>query len=482
MKLFKPGFRIGVFVMLMWGCGMLLPLLVSLGSWQASRPFVFGAAICFGIAALLQLLARGHIGHLQPRALFMATAFNWLLLSLTGTLPFLLSDRGIGFGDSLFESISGITTTGSSIFSDVEVLPAGLLLWRSVTQWIGGIGIILVAVAVLPSLKGGGMKLFRSEFSEWNQLEIGRISVIAVHIVRIYLFISLLCLLGYLVFGMPWFEAVNHTMATVSTGGFGIWNNSFGHYDDGHLQLVGSIFMLLGACPFLAIVVSISNRRLDMLRDPQVVHLLLMTLASALLIGGWRIVQTGSDDILDVLESSFFNVVSIATTTGFASEDYGLWGSFPVMILCFLMFSGGASGSTSGGIKLFRYHLLFIFMSENINSALHPEMKLSRQYNGRPIRNDVLLGSLAFFCFVIVALCVSSSLLALCGLDPVTSITGSLSALMNVGPGFGATIGPVGNYSTLPDFAKYVLCADMLLGRLEYLTLVIIFTREFWKW
>lgn len=482
MKLLKPAFRIAVFVMLLWGCGMLLPVLVSLDSWEASRPFALGAAACFALAALMHLCSRGHISHVQPRALFMATAFNWLLLSLSGTLPFLLARQHTGFVDSLFESISGITTTGGSIFADVEALPAGLLLWRSITQWIGGIGIILVAIAVMPSLKGGGMKLFRSEFSEWNQLEAGRISQIAVHIVGFYLLISLLCFLAYLVSGMPWFEALNHMMATVSTGGFSIWNASFGHYQDGHLQLVASIFMLLGACPFLGIVLSLSNRNFALLRDPQVIHLLLMTLGSALLLAGWRLWHSSSSAVADVLESSFFNVVSIATTTGFASEDYGLWGSFPVMVLCFLMFSGGASGSTSGGIKLFRYHLLFIFMRENIRGALHPQVALSRQYNGRPIRDDVLLGSLAFFCFVIVALCVSASLLALCGLDPVTSSTGALSALMNVGPGFGATIGPVGNYGSLPDFAKLVLSADMLLGRLEYLTLVIIFTREFWKW
>lgn len=482
MNLFKPAFRIAVFVMLLWSGIMLLPILVSLDSWDAARPFVLGSTLCLALAGLLHALARGHIGHIQPRALFMATAFNWLLLSLSGTLPFLLAQADISFSDSLFESISGITTTGSSIFADLEVLPRGLLLWRSLTQWVGGIGIILVAIAVMPSLKGGGMKLFRSEFSEWNQLESGRISQTALYIIGFYLLISLLCTACYLLLGMPWFDALNHMMATVSTGGFSIWNNSFGHYQDNHLQFASSVFMLLGACPFLGVVLSITGRNLSLLRDPQVLHLLLMTFGSALLIALWRAWQDPAASLPVLLESSLFNVVSIATTTGFASEDYGLWGSFPVMVLCFLMFSGGASGSTSGGIKLFRYHLLFIFMRENVATALHPQVTQARQYNGRPIRDDVLLASLAFFCFVVVALCVSASLLAMTGLDPVTSSTGALSALMNVGPGFGAIIGPVGNYGSLPDFSKYVLGVCMLLGRLEYLTLVIIFTREFWKW
>lgn len=479
--LFKPACKIGAFVMLLWSVVMLLPLSVAWGSWQEASTFLYSAAYCAALALALHLAGRGHVSHIQPRALFMATAFNWLLLSFTGTLPFLFAGIGISFTDSLFESVSGITTTGGSIFADVESLPRGILLWRSLSQWVGGIGIILVAVAVLPSLKIGGMKLFRSEFSEWTQLESGRISRIALHIVSFYLMISVLCCCAYLFFGMSWFHAINHTMTTVSTAGFSTWNDSFGHYDSSHLQLVASIFMLLGACPFLIIMLSMTNRNLMIFQDRQVQHLLLMTLTSALLIALWRWHDTG-EELVTLLESSFFNVVSIATTTGYASEDYGLWGSFAVMIMCFLMFSGGASGSTSGGIKLFRYHLLYIFMKEHIYSSLHPEARISRQYNNRPISDDILVASLAYFFFVIVALVISSSLLALTGLDPITSFTGSLTSLMNVGPGLGSIIGPVGNFGELPALAKYVLSVDMLLGRLEYLTLVIIFTRAFWKW
>lgn len=482
MILFRLTFKLGAFVMLFWAVAMLMPALVSLDNWQEAKSYIYSAASCLLLAAVLFKLGQGKVTYIQPRALFMVTAVNWLLLSLTGTLPYLFSEINIGFTDSLFESISGITTTGGSIFSDIESLPRGILLWRSISQWVGGIGIILVAVAILPSLKIGGMKLFRSEFSEWSQLESGRISKIAIHIVSFYLLTSALCFIAFIFFGMDWFEAVNHMMATVSTGGFSIWNDSFGHYNNTHLQLVASVFMILGACPFLSVMISITNRSMMVFRDPQVQHLILMTFSSALLVAIWRFYTTSGPDPIQILESSFFNIVSIATTTGFTSDNYGLWGSFPVMIMCFLMFSGGASGSTSGGIKLFRYHLLFIFMKEHLHMALHPGAKISRQYNNRPIQDDVLVASLAFFLFVIVSLCVSATLLAATGLDPVTSITGALSALMNVGPGFGDLIGPAGNYSQLPAFSKYVLGADMLLGRLEYLTLVIIFTREYWKW
>ena len=479
--LFKPACKIGAFVMLLWSAVMLVPLSVAWQNWQQTSTFLYSAGCCALLALILYLGGRGAISRIQPRALFMATAFNWLLLSFPGTLPFLFAGIGISFTDSLYESVSGITTTGGSIFADVESLPRGILLWRSLSQWIGGIGIILVAVAVLPSLKIGGMKLFRSEFSEWSQLESGRISRIALIIGSFYLMISGLCCGAYLLFGMSGFDAVNHTMTTVSTAGFSTWNDSFGHYDNSHLHLVASIFMLLGASPILIIMLSITSRSLMIFQDRQVQHLLLMTLAAALLIALWRSHNSG-EGVLQLLESSFFNVVSIATTTGYASADYGTWGSFALMIMCFLMFSGGASGSTSGGIKLFRYHLLYIFMKEHIHSSLHPQAQISRQYNKRTISDDILVASLAYFFFVIVALVVSSSLLALMGLDPITSFSGSLTTLMNVGPGLGPIIGPTGNFGDLPDAAKYILSINMLLGRLEYLTLVIIFTRAFWKW
>jgi trk system potassium uptake protein TrkH len=482
MKLFAPAMKIGAFVMLMWGGIMLIPVLISLDNWAESVDFISSATCCYLLSLLLYQLGRKTPRNLQPRALFMITAFNWVLLCLTGTLPYYFSDLQISFTDSLFESIAGVTTTGSSIFDDIESLPEGILLYRSLTQWVGGIGIILVAVAILPSLKIGGMRLFRSEFSEWSQLDANRISKIATHIILVYCLISLACLLAYRIFGMSWFDAANHMMTTVSTGGFSTWNNSFGHFNSSHLQVISSIFMLLGACPFLLIVISFERRSLSFLQDRQVRLLIKLALFNALIITLWRYFQEHEGNLLRILESSLFNTISVITTTGFASEDYGLWGTMPVMILCFLMFSGGCSGSTSGGVKLFRYQLLAIFMKEHTKRSLHPGVTAPRTYNDRPIGDDVLVASLAYFFFVIVSWSVSSILLAACGLDPITSITGSLSALMNVGPGFGEIIGPVGNYSSLPMLAKYVLSADMLLGRLEFLALVIIFTREYWKW
>jgi trk system potassium uptake protein TrkH len=484
MKLLLPAFKIAVLSLLIWSVSMLITAAIGSQNWHQSWPFISSASICVTLSAFLYFISKPKITQLQPRALFLATTLNWLLLTITGMLPYLFSDHNPGVVNAFFETISGLTTTGSSIFNDVESLPPNLLLWRSMTQWFGGIGIILVAVAVLPSLRGGGMRLFRSEFSEWSQLEVGKVSRLATMIMVAYLLISALCYLSFWLGGMTWFVAFNHMMATVSTGGFSTWNDSFSHFHSDSLQLIATIFMILGASPFLSLVLSLEKKHFNFLHDRQVQHLLLMCLGSAILIAFWRYYSNNETarSWISLLESSFFNVVSIATTTGFASEDYSQWGGFAVMILCFLMFSGGASGSTSGGVKLFRYHLLFIFMHANMISALHPQARHAKQYNGRSVQEDILLGSLAFFCSVIVALCVCASLLSLSGLDPITSLTGSLSALMNVGPGFGDIIGPVGNYSSLNDTAKITLGFAMLLGRLEYLTVIIIFTPAFWRW
>jgi trk system potassium uptake protein TrkH len=482
MKLFQPAFKIAAFLMLFWGSAMLLPILVSSGDWPGIRGHLLSALTCYGLALLLYFAGRGEIRHVQARTLFMVTAFNWLLLCVTGTLPWLYSGLDISFTDSLFETVAGVTTTGSSIFANFDGVARGLLLWRALTQFIGGIGIIIVAVAILPSLKIGGMRLFRSESSEWTHLEKGRIGRVATHILVVYTLINVACFIAYKLFGMSWFDAITHAMTTVSTGGFSTHADSFAHFNDSHLQFIASIFMFLGASPFLLVVLSIEHRTPLLMKDSQVRLLLKLILLNTLLISAWRYSQNPDPGLLRILESSAFNVISILTTTGYASEDYTLWGSLPVMILCFLTFSGGCSGSTSGGIKLFRFQLLGIFMKEQISTALHPGLSYARNYNERPVREDVLVGSLAFLFFVIISWSVCSCLLAATGLDPVTSTSGALTALMNVGPGFGATIGPVGNFSTLPDTAKYVLAAAMLLGRLEFLALIIIFTREYWKW
>lgn len=298
----------------------------------------------------------------------------------------------------------------------------------------------------------------------------------------VYMLISIACLLAFRIFGMNWFDSFTHMMATVSTGGFSNYNNSFGYYEQGILLDMASIFMLIGACPFLLMVISMQQRSTQFLRDRQVVLLIKIVVLATVCISIWRYLHDAELTWGANIRSSAFNIISIISTTGFASEEYQAWGSFPLAILFFLTFIGGCSGSTAGGIKLFRFQMLYLFMKEQIYTALHPGVTYPRRYNDQPIRDDVLVGSLAYLFFVIISWALSSILLAATGLDLVTSISGSISALSNVGPGLGDIIGPVGNYSSLSNFAKLVLVVDMLLGRLEYFALVVIFTRDYWRW
>src|SRR5688500_10715575 len=306
MNLFKPAFKIGAFVMLMWGTAMLVPLIVTYPSWAESRSFIYGSAVCYLLAAALFKLGLGHLQHMQPRAIIMVTAFSWLLITLTGTLPFLFSDLGLSFMDSLFETVSGVTTSVGSIVSDLSQLNGGILLWRALMQWVGGIGIILVAVAVLPSLKIGGMRLFRSEFSEWSQLEKGRIGKIAIQIMLVYSLISIACIAAFKIFGMSWFDAFTHMMATVSTGGFSNYNNSFGYFGHGSLQVIASIFMFIGACPFLLMVISVQQRSTQFLRDRQVVLLIKIVVLATVCTSVWRYFHSPDLALGDNVRSSAF--------------------------------------------------------------------------------------------------------------------------------------------------------------------------------
>ncbi|MDT8399488.1 MAG: TrkH family potassium uptake protein [Pseudomonadales bacterium] len=482
MDIFKPAFRIGAFVMALWGIFMLIPLAVTHGQTQEIDDFLLSAGCCFLLALLLFWLSRGELPLIKPRALFLVTALNWLLLCATGALPYLFASLDINLANAVFESVSGVTTTGSTTLTGLDQLPHSLLLWRSITQWVGGIGIILVAVAVLPVLRVGGMRLFRTESSEWTHLNDSHIRHIASQIGVVYLGISIICFLVYLGLGMSWFNALNHTFTTLSTGGYSTSDSSFGQFQNPSLMWASAVFMLLAGCPFLLLVASIQKSPLLLFQDKQVRLLLILVAIASLTVSAYRLLVEPGLEPADVLTTSTFNIVSIITTTGYASVDYTLWGSFPILIFGFLTFCGACSGSTSGGIKLFRFQLLAIFMREHILKALHPNAKVARFYHDRIVSEEILVASLAFLFFAAISWVVVSLLLALCGLDSVTALSASLTALMNVGPGFGPIIGPAGNFSTLPDAAKYILSIAMLLGRLEYLALVIIFTRGFWRW
>lgn len=484
MSSLKPAFKVAAFTMAIWSVFMFLSMIPFLDeSATATRALFVSGLVCISVSMVFMLLARGRIERVRSKHMFLVTTVNWGVLSITGALPLYFGWAEVGYIDALFESVSGVTTTGSTILAGLDNGPRALLLWRSIMQWVGGLGIILMAVAVLPFLRIGGMRLFQTESSEWSYHQNNRVGLVSAQIGLAYVALTLLAILVYWMLGMTLFEAVNHAFTSLSTGGYSTSDASFGQFNT-ELPLVwaGTFFMFLGGVPFLLYVNSYKAKKPILLTDGQVrlyLVLLLVSIASITLV---RMLHGAEQPWHIVLTHAAFNVVSVVTTTGFATEDYTLWGSFSFLLFGILMFTGACSGSTSGGVKLFRFQLLALSMRESLFKSLHPNGNYPRRYNGRPVSEGVLSASLAFVFMVLASLVFFTLALSLTELDSATAFSAALTALMNVGPGFGDVIGPSGNFSTLSSTAKLILCVAMLLGRLEYLALIILLSRRFWTW
>jgi trk system potassium uptake protein TrkH len=483
MRVFHPALFIVGIIALMFSLLMTLPMaLMALGDHADWRAFITSAGICLLIGSILSFRYRHSLDKLRPRELFLITVLSWLAASLFGSLPFLFCDYGFSFADAFYEAVSGITTTGSTVIVGLDSMSSDLLLWRSLLHWLGGIGVIGMAVAVLPFLQVGGMRLFKAESSDWSEKALPRARELAKSLVLVYLVLSVLCGLAYLGAGMDMFNAVNHAMSTISTGGFSTWDNSFGHYQSSlPIHWVAILFMILGALPFVLYVRFWGQFRPGIiLKDTQVRGLLLLLLLASLALTLHQ-VQTSDRPFMQALTAAIFNVTSVVTTTGFVSGDYSQWGGFAVAVFFFLMFVGGCSGSTSGGMKVFRFQLSLMLLREQVRKLLHPHGVFSRVYNGRKVPADIIVSAVAFSFMYFISVVVITLILAALGLDLVTGLSGAVSALGNVGPGLGEIIGPAGNFKPLPDAAKWVLSAGMLLGRLELLAFVVVLTADFWK-
>nr|WP_324260131.1 TrkH family potassium uptake protein [Cellvibrio fontiphilus] len=417
---------------------------------------------------------------MQPRQVFLITTVAWTGVSLFSALPFILIDHPLTLADAVFEAVSGVTSTGSSVMAGLDQLPKDVLLWRSLLNWIGGVGIIGMAIAVLPFLRVGGMRLFKTESSDWSDKAMPRARSLMAMIIYCYIGLSVLCCMAFWLAGMDFFNAVNHAMATVSTGGYSTSDASFAQFDSLLLHWIAIVFMLAGAFPFVIFVRMLINRRFIVLEDTQVKGLLLIVAIMTLILTA-QLIITEQMTPFHALTMAGFNLVSIVTTTGFASGDYQLWGPVSFVIFYFAMFVGGCSGSTSGGIKVFRLQIFAGLVKEQIITAIHPRAIISRRYNGRLISSEIIASSISYMCLMAACLIVIAVILAFTGLDMVTSISGAATAVMNVGPGMGDIIGPAGNFSSLSDTAKWALSAGMLLGRLEFLTILVLFTPAFWR-
>ncbi|MEM8789800.1 MAG: TrkH family potassium uptake protein [Pseudomonadota bacterium] len=474
------GYVIGVLVAAL-GASMLLPLLADVieGRGEADTFAVSsGITIFAGVSVYLSCMNKRQQG-LTVQQTFLLTTGTWATLPIFGALPFWLGAPGVSYTDAFFEAMSAFSTTGSTVFTDLDQMPAGTLLWRGLMQWFGGVGIVVVAMAFLPTLRVGGMQIFRSEAFDTMGKILPRAAEIAGSISVIYLALTLACLVAYSWAGMALFDATVHAMTTVATGGMANADASFGAYR-GAPEYVAVLFMILASLPFVRYVQLIAGTAQPLWRDSQIrTYLALIVLVVAALTAS-QLIQQGTGGEL-AFRSALFNTVSIISGTGYASTDYQLWGGFAVAVFFLIGLVGGCAGSTCCSVKVFRYQLLFAAIHMQIRRIRSPHGLFALRYDGRSVDEDVINSVMAFFVLFYLSLAVIAVTLALMGLEPITAISGASSALANIGPGLGPEIGPAGNYAGLPDQVKWVLAAAMLVGRLELMSVFVIFTVAFWR-
>ena len=474
------GYVIGLLVAAL-GASMAVPMAADLvarnGQWTV---FFESGVVTFLFGSLLALACANAVrDRLTLQQTFILTTFVWVALPLFGAIPFLLGAPQATFTDAMFEAMSGFTTTGSTVFTGLETLPEGILLWRSMLQWFGGIGIIVVAMAFLPELRVGGMQIFRSEAFETMGKVLPRAAEIAGRISTIYVVLTIACAFAYYWAGMTFFDSVNHALTTISTGGFSTWDASMGAYQ-GASEYVAAVFMVLASLPFVRYVQLVAGSARPLFLDVQVRGFMWFLAVTTLVVTLYRLVAN-DDDLEHAFREALFNITSIATGTGYASVDYQLWGAFPVVLFFFVGLVGGCAGSTCCSVKIFRYQILLSAIGAQIRKIHSPHGVFVPRFDGRPVPEEVLSSVMAFFVLFTLSIGITSVLLAMTGLDLVTSVSGAATALANIGPGLGPIIGPAGNFAPLNDTAKWILTFAMLLGQFELMVVLVLFTASFWR-
>ncbi|WAO17328.1 TrkH family potassium uptake protein [Pseudomonas aeruginosa] len=474
------GFIIGIFLITL-AASMLVPILTMLAfdRTEGIQAFIWSSVATFVTGLGLVLPGRPEHVHLRPRDMYMLTVSSWVLVCIFAALPFVLQQH-ISYTDAFFESMSGITATGSTVLSGLDDMSPGILIWRSLLHWLGGIGFIAMAVAILPMLRIGGMRLFQTESSDRSEKVLPRSHMVAKYIVATYVGITLLGSLAFWGASMSPFDAVNHAMSAISTGGFSTSDQSLAKWKQPAVHWTAVVVMILGSLPFALYVATLRGHRKALIKDQQVRGLLGLLLVTWLLMGTWYAV-TSKLPWMDAFRIVAVNVTSVVTTTGFALGDYSMWGHFSIMLFFYLGFIGGCSGSTAGGIKIFRFQVAYTLLKANLYQLIHPRAVLKQNYNGHRLDEEIVRSILTFSFFFAIVVCLLALGLSLIGLDWMTALTGAASTVAGVGPGMGPIIGPSGNFASLPDAAKWLLAAGMLLGRLEIITVLVLLTPAFWR-
>ena len=445
--------------------------------WQV---FLAAAGLTLFVGVALVLTTRTADTRVGVRQAFLLTTLSWVTTAAFAALPFTFAELGLSYTDAFFEAMSGLTTTGSTVIVGLDTAPPGILLWRALLQWLGGIGIIVMAVAVLPMLRVGGMQLFRTESSDQSEKVLPRATQLAGAIGSIYFALTAVCAAAYFFAGMGGFDAMAHAMTTIATGGFSTTDGSLGRFDDAAVEWVAVVFMIVGSLPFVLYLQVVRGRPMALLSDQQV-HWFLGVVVVIVAVVTLLFAITNDSGLWAAVRPSTFNAISIITGTGYATAPFDTWGGFAVTIFFLAMFVGGCAGSTTCGIKIFRFQVLYATAAAHVSRLLHPHGVFIPRYNRRPISDEVALSVMSFFFFYVLVFVVLAVLLGITGLDFLTALSGAATAISNVGPGLGPVIGPDGSFAPLSAAAKWILSAGMLLGRLELFTILVLVVPAFWR-
>tara|TARA_B100000427_G_scaffold325985_1_gene333832 strand:+ start:19 stop:1467 length:1449 start_codon:yes stop_codon:yes gene_type:complete len=462
------------------GVFMLIPVIIQLIYNELDSGFVSASIITIIFGILFFLTNLDHDKSIDLPQAFILTALSWLSVAIFGSLPFIFSELNLNFTDAFFESMSGITTTGSTVLTDLDNTPKGILLWRAILQWLGGIGIILMAITLMPIMNIGGMQLFKISSNDNAEKILPKSKEVSLRLIIIYSLLTLTCATFYKLFGMNYFDSLTHSMTTIATGGFSNYNDSIGYFNSALIEINAIIFIILGSIPFIAYIKYLNGDKKIFYKDAQINFFLKTILISVIIISVFLLFKNHSSETF-LLRQVTFNVVSILTGTGYVTANYSDWGGFPLIFFLVLMFIGGCAGSTACGLKIFRIHILYKFFLMQLKKYIYPRGVFVLKY-GENILNEKFISSIISFVFLyIIIFFIITTLLSISGLDFITAISGAATSISNVGPGLGGMIGPNGNFSLLPDFSKWILTVGMLLGRLELFAIIVLFIPSFWR-
>ncbi len=470
-------FTLGILQIIL-GASMFVPIIVQFIYSEIDSSFFGASIVTIVFGALFFLTNIDHDRKVNLQQAFLLTALSWLSVAVFGSLPFIFSSMEMSITDAFFESMSGITTTGSTIISNLENAPKGILLWRAILQWLGGIGIIVMAITLMPIMNVGGMQLFKISSNDSSEKILPKSKEIALRLIYIYSALTAVCAISYWIFGMGKFDSLTHSMTTIATGGFSNYNQSIGYFNSIYIEISSMIFIILGSIPFIAYIKFLNGNKKIFTNDTQIKSFLKIIILSVIILS-FYLVLTNNENYS--FRSIFFNTISILTGTGYVNAEFDSWGSFPITIFLALMFIGGCAGSTTCGVKIFRIQILYLFILNQLKKIIYPKGVFLIKYDQNSVDEKFIASIISFIFFYFVIFFILAALLSLTGLDFITALSGAATSISNVGPGLGPIIGPNGDFSSLPDISKWVLSVGMILGRLELFAILVLFLPSFWK-